>query len=360
MKPPAPKDAERPLEKVATPGQKTIQEVASFLRVSADQTLKAVVYSAAYPAKSLLASEIVLVFIRGDLEVNEIKLKNALKCSELRLAEPDEVRRAQLPAGYVSPVIISGGPDPAYVNWLQTVVDDSVVDSPNLVGGAGVENYHARNINFPRDFKIPEVRLIVTDIAKARAGYTCARCGKGAFESMRGIEVGHVFKLGTVFSEKLGASFLDKDGQKKPVIMGCYGIGVGRLLAAAVEQNHDDKGIMWPAPIAPYHAHLVGLQMDNPQVGPVAEKLYADLQSAGLDVLFDDRGDSPGVKFNDADLLGVPMRVTISPRTLKTQSVELKRRSEAQARNVPLAEAVASVRQAVEEASRAATSATSA
>ena len=334
VKPPAPNDAERPLEKVATPGKKTIEEVAAFLGVKPEQTLKAVFHAA--------DGKVVFVVIRGDLEVNEVKLRNALKCADLRLATDEEVRGAGLVAGYASPIGVKG---------VRVVGDDSIALGVNFVAGANLDGHHYKNTNYPRDFTV----ALLTDIAKARAGDTCARCGKGAFESMRGIEVGHVFKLGTVFSEKLGASFLDKDGQKKPVIMGCYGIGVGRLLAAAVEQNHDDKGIMWPAPIAPYHVHMVGLQIDNPQVGPAAEKLYADLQAAGLDVLFDDRAESPGVKFNDADLLGMPLRVTVSPRTLKTQSVELKRRSEAQARNVPLAEAVAAVRQAVDEASRAAT-----
>ncbi|MEK7873441.1 MAG: proline--tRNA ligase, partial [Chloroflexota bacterium] len=339
VKPPAPREPERPLEKVATPGKKTIEEVAAFLGVRPEQTLKAVFYAA--------DGKVVFVVIRGDLEVNEVKLKNALKCADLRLATDEEVRGAGLVAGYASPVGVTG---------VRVVGDDSIALGPNLVAGANLDGHHYKNTNYPRDFTV----ALLTDIARARAGYICARCGKAAFVSMRGIEVGHVFKLGTIFSEKLGASFLDKDGQKKPIIMGCYGIGVGRLLAAAVEQNPDDKGIAWPAPIAPYQVHMVGLQMDNPQVGPVAEKLYADLQAAGLDVLFDDRADSPGVKFNDADLLGIPLRVTISPRTLKTQSVELKRRMEAQARNAPLAEAVAAVRQAVEEASRAATGATSA
>ncbi len=334
VKPPAPKDAERPLEKVATPGKKTIEEVAAFLGVKPEQTLKAVFHAA--------DGKVVFVVIRGDLEVNEVKLRNALKCADLRLATDEEVRGAGLVAGYASPIGVKG---------VRVVGDDSIALGANFVAGANLDGHHYKNANYPRDFTV----ALLTDIAKARAGDTCARCGKGAFESMRGIEVGHVFKLGTIFSEKLGASFLDKDGQKKPIIMGCYGIGVGRLLAAAVEQNHDEKGIMWPAPIAPYHVHMVGLQLDNPQVGPAAEKLYVDLQATGLDVLFDDRAESPGVKFNDADLLGMPLRVTVSPRTLKTQSVELKRRSEAQARNVPLAEAVAAVRQAVDEASRAAT-----
>jgi len=334
VKPPAPNDAERPLEKVATPGKKTIEEVAAFLGVKPEQTLKAVFHAA--------DGKVVFVVIRGDLEVNEVKLRNALKCADLRLATDEEVRGAGLVAGYASPIGVKG---------VRVVGDDSIALGANFVAGANLDGHHYKNANYPRDFTV----ALLTDIAKARAGDTCARCGKGAFESMRGIEVGHVFKLGTIFSEKLGASFLDKDGQKKPIIMGCYGIGVGRLLAAAVEQNHDEKGIMWPAPIAPYHVHMVGLQLDNPQVGPAAEKLYVDLQATGLDVLFDDRAESPGVKFNDADLLGMPLRVTVSPRTLKTQSVELKRRSEAQARNVPLAEAVAAVRQAVDEASRAAT-----
>ena len=173
------------------------------------------------------------------------------------------------------------------------------------------------------------------DIARAHAGEGCPGCG-GELQSAHGIEVGHIFKLGTFFSETLGALFIDADGLSHPVVMGCYGIGLGRLLAAAIEQNHDDKGIIWPLPVAPYHIYLCPLYREGSRVAEVAENLYAELEAAGLEVLFDDRNESPGIKFNDADLLGIPIRVTISPRTLEKDAVEIKQRSEKEARLVPL------------------------
>ena len=176
---------------------------------------------------------------------------------------------------------------------------------------------------------------VVADIARACAGDKCLRCG-GKLQSSRGVEVGHIFKLGTFLSEKLGATFVDQSGVSYPIIMGCYGIGVGRLLAAAIEQNHDSKGIIWPSSIAPYQIYLCPLYLENPRVAEIAEKLYADFTVQHLGVLFDDRIESPGVKFNDADLLGIPLRVTISPRTLEKNSVEVKRRSEKASHLIPL------------------------
>jgi len=168
---------------------------------------------------------------------------------------------------------------------------------------------------------------MITDIALAQAGHLCPRCGS-AYGTTRGVEVGHVFKLGAVYSSKMQALFLDRDNAQRPMIMGCYGIGLGRLLSAAVEQNHDDKGIIWPLPIAPYQVHICALDMANEQVAPAAERLYTDLQTAGYEVLYDDRRESAGAKFADADLLGMPLRLTVSPRTLAKNGVELKLRKE--------------------------------
>ncbi len=303
------------LEEVATPGMTTIEQVSGFLKVPQSHTLKAVLYVA--------DGKLVLVVIRGDLEVNEIKLlRHALHCSELRLASEAEVTAAGIVAGFVSPVGISG---------IKVVADDSVTSGVNFVAGANKPDTHLRNVNYPRDFKVG----ITADIARACAGEGCPKCG-GKLSSTRGIEVGHIFKLGTFLSEKLGAQFIDPDGASHPIVMGCYGIGIGRLMAAAIEQNHDDKGIIWPSPIAPYHLYLCPLHMENPQVAGAAEKLYAELEAQGSEVLFDDRNESPGVKFNDADLLGIPFRVTISPRTLEADSVEVKRRSEKQSQLLPL------------------------
>ena len=192
------------------------------------------------------------------------------------------------------------------------VADDSVVDSPNLVGGANTPDVHFRNLNYGRDWQAE----IVADIALARDGDPCPNCGT-PLQMRRAIEMGHVFKLGTVYSEKLGATYLDAEGKARPVVMGCYGIGVERLLATVIEANHDEKGIIWPASVAPYQVHLVALNVEDAPVREAAEKLYDDLRAAGVDVLYDDREESPGVKFNDADLLGMPLRVTVSPRTLE-------------------------------------------
>ncbi|MFH1775317.1 MAG: proline--tRNA ligase [Chloroflexota bacterium] len=305
----------QPMAEVATPGAATIEEVATYLKVPHSHTLKAVFYIA--------DGELVFVSIRGDIAVNEVKLKNTLRCGELRLATPDDLNAAGIVAGAASPVGLSG---------VKVVADDSITSGTNFVAGANKPETHLQNVNYPRDFKADTM----ADIAIARAGEACPKCG-AKLASVRGIEVGHVFKLGTFLSEKLGASFVDADGTPKPIIMGCYGIGVGRLLAAAIEQNHDDKGIIWPAPIAPYQVYLCPLYKEGTGVAEASERLYNELEAAGLEVLFDDRQESPGVKFNDADMLGIPVRVTVSARTLSQDSAEIKRRSEKEAQLVPLA-----------------------
>ncbi len=314
VKPPAPRQEPLPLEDVSTPGMKSIEEVSGFIKVPKSQTLKAVFYSA--------DGQIVFVAIRGDLEVNEIKLKNALKCTDLRLATDGEVAGAGLVAGSASPLGLSG---------IRTVADDSVTEGINFVAGANRPDFHVRNLNYPRDFAVD----LVLDIASAQAGHGCPKCGQ-PLSITRGIEVGHIFKLGTLFSEKMGASYLDQNGGQRPIVMGSYGIGIGRLLATVIERNHDDKGIIWPVSLAPYQVYLCALGMDRPDVAAAAEKLYADLAANGVEVLFDDRTESAGVRFNDADLLGLPLRVVVSQRTLKSQSAELKWRSQAESRTLPL------------------------
>jgi len=303
-----------PKEEVATPGAGSIEEVAGFFKIPPSHTLKAVFYIA--------DGKLVFVVVRGDIEVNEIKLKNALGCTDLRFATEDEVIQAGIVTGAASPVGIKG---------FKIIADDSITLGANFVAGANKPETHLKNVNYPRDFKADTV----TDIAQAHAGEECPRCG-GKLSSTRGIEVGHVFKLGTFLSEKLGALFIDAEGVSRPIIMGCYGIGLDRLLAAAIELNHDDKGITWPLPIAPYQIYLCALHTEDPDVAAAAEKLYNDLEAQGLEVLFDDRAESPGVKFNDADLLGMPIRVTVSPRTLEKSSAEIKKRSEKESQLVPL------------------------
>lgn len=311
------------MEAISTPNIRTIEEVAAFVGVPTSRTLKAVFYSA--------DGKLVFAVIRGDIAVNETKLKNLLKCLELRLATENEVQEAGLIAGSASPIGIKG---------VKTIGDTSITLGSNFIAGANKPDTHFKNVNYPRDFQVD----LIADIAMARPGDSCIKCG-GVLLSSRGIEVGHVFKLGTFLSEKLRAYFLDKNGNSKPIIMGCYGIGLGRLLAAAVEQNHDDKGIIWPIAIAPYHIYLCPLRMENPEVASVAEKLYQDFMAAKLEVLYDDRHESPGVKFNDADLLGIPLRLTVSPRTLEKESVELKWRNDDKVRLVSIRQTTAIVKE---------------
>ena len=313
VKPPGEKEEPLPVEEVATPGMKTIEEVTGFLGIPKQKTIKAVFYVA--------DGEMVFVAIRGDLEVNEIKLKNALQCHELRLATDEEAAAAGLVAGSASLAGVTG---------VKSVADPSITLGANFVAGANKPDTHLKNVNYPRDFEVD----LMTDIATAQAGEGCPRCDSKLL-STRGIEVGHVFKLGTFFSEKLGANYVDQSGVERPIHMGCYGIGIGRLLAAAIEQNHDEKGIIWPIPIAPYHVHLCPLSTDNEQVVSAAEKLYLQLKEMGLEVLYDDRIESPGVKLNDADLLGMPLRLILSTRTVNSGSVEVKGRKEKEAALVP-------------------------
>jgi len=303
-----------PVEEVATLGMYTIDEVSNFLKVPQSHTLKVVFYIA--------DGEFVIAVIRGDLEINEVKLKNILHCFDLRMAAEPEVIAAGIVAGSASPIGISG---------FKIIADESVTSGINFVAGANKPDTHLKNVNYPRDFKAD----IMADIARARAGEGCPRCD-GELLSAHGIEIGHIFKLGTFLSEKLSAGFTDENGVSHPVVMGCYGIGLGRLLAAIIEKYHDDKGIIWPLSIAPYQIYLCPLYREGSKVSEVVEKLSAELEAGGMEVLFDDRDESPGVKFNDADLLGIPIRVTISPRTLKSDSVEVKWRSQKEAELVPL------------------------
>ena len=323
VKPPVEIEGPLPLEEVHTPGVKTIEELAQFLGIPSSKTLKAVFYAS--------DGEIVVVTIRGDLEVNEVKLRNALRAGELRLATPGEVAEAGLVAGSASAVGLSG---------IRTIADDSIHLGSNFVAGANREDYHLRNANYPRDFK-PD---LIADIALAAEGLQCPRC-ESTLVARRGVEVGHVFKLGTRYSEVLGAYFPDQDGEQRPIIMGCYGIGVGRLLAAAIEQNNDDKGIVFSPRIAPYDVSLVVLNMEDEAVMEAAEALHEELTSDGIQVLYDDRTESPGVKFNDADLLGLPVRAVVSRRNVRDGGVEVKMRSSVEALAVPRDDVLSKVKE---------------
>ncbi len=303
-----------PLEEIATPETKTIEEVADFVGVSTSQTLKAVFYVA--------DGEFIFVTVRGDLDINETKLRNNLQCSELRLATEGEVDEAGLVAGFASPIGIKG---------IRVIADDSIRLGSNFVVGSNKQGYHLRNANYPRDFQVD----IISDIALARPGDRCSKCGN-KITYARSIEVGHVFKLGTFISERFGAYFLDDAGKSQPIVMGSYGIGLGRLLAAIVEENHDSKGITWPFSVAPYQVYICPLSLEKSVVLPTAERIYQELRKEDIEVLFDDRQESPGVKFNDADLLGIPLRLTLSPRTIQSQSVEAKWRTEKETQLLPL------------------------
>lgn len=296
-----------PSEEVATPNAQTIADVAAFLGIPQRQTMKAVFYIA--------GRRRVFVVIRGDLEVNETKLRNRLGTTELRPAREDEVIPYGIVPGYASPI---------GVRDVFVVVDDSITTMTNGVAGANREGFHRKNVNFPRDFSAD----VIADIALAHEGAPCARCGT-PLRAANGIEVGNIFRLGTKYSQAMNAMFLDAEGKAHPLVMGCYGIGVGRLLAAAVEANHDADGIRFPFSIAPYHVHLLHVGKEEHTV-QVAEELYQAWTAAGIEVLYDDRTESPGVKFKDADLIGLPVRVTVSDRTLQQDAVEVKLREESE------------------------------
>ncbi len=293
------------IEELETPDQRTIEDVANYLGVEKEQTLKAVFYST--------DESLIFAAIRGDIEVNETKLKKAVGATHLWFSTDEELRRYGLVAGYASPIDVKG---------VTVAVDDSVASTTNLIAGANKPGHHLKNINYPRDFKAD----VVTDISLARDGMTCVHCG-GTLTEKRGIEVGNIFKLGTKYSEAMNATYLSQKGRPQLLFMGCYGIGIGRLLASIVEANHDEDGIIWPPAVAPYQIHLMHIGKGD-EVRQRAEALYTELRAQGYEVLYDDRQESPGVKFNEADLLGMPLRLTISQRTLETDSVEIKRRTE--------------------------------
>jgi prolyl-tRNA synthetase len=312
------------LEEIHTPGITTISGLEKVLKIDRQQILKSIIYVA--------DKEIVGTVIRGDLDVNEVKLRNVLKAKELKLADSKEISSAGLVPGFISPVGMTG------IKWIG---DNSIKLRQNYVAGGNQTDLHFKNINWSRDFAVDEL----VDMAEVNENGLCVNCNS-PLQFLKGIEVGHIFKLGTFFSEKLAVNFLDQDGKNQPVIMGCYGIGIGRLLAAAIEQNHDEKGIVFPVPIAPYSVHLVGLNLHDEDVINSSNSLYSSLWQEGIDCLFDDRIDeSAGVKFNDADLMGFPIRVVVSRRGVEKGNCEIKFRSGFDSNTVPLTEAQAFIKQ---------------
>jgi prolyl-tRNA synthetase len=306
-KPDPPAEDALPMADVETPDATTIDALARFLEVPRSKTAKAAFFMTG-------DGRFVVAIVRGDYDVNETKLVNALKATgDLRPATIDEIKARGMEAGYGSPL---GATDSV------VVVDELVLRSPNLVAGANRPGWHVRNVNVPRDYA-PDV---VAEIASAREGDACIRCGSPV-KLRKGIEVGNIFKLGTDFTVAAGATYLGEDGERHPIVMGSYGIGLGRNVACIVEAHHDEKGIIWPEEVAPYAAHLVTLgAAKEPKVTEVADRLHALAGDAGREILYDDRAESPGVKFTDAELLGMPWILTVSPRSLGAGGVEVTRR----------------------------------
>jgi len=317
------------IEEVYTPNCKTIAQVADFLGIPQTRTVKAVFYIAENETE-----DFIFAVIRGDLPINEVKLRNALGGLNFRPATEDEIEAVGAVPGYGTPIGLPK--DLGNGRKIIVVADDSAVNFPNLVSGANKFEYHFKNTNAGRDYE-PD---IVADVALAQDGDKLLD-SEATLQLHRGIEVGHCFKLGKKYSQAMNVTFLDENGKAQIPVMGSYGIGVGRLMAAIVEQHHDEYGIMWPEAVAPFDVHLVSLAKNvADEVGQEAEELYQDLEDAGIDVLFDERKESPGVKFADADLIGIPWRVTVSARSLKNGGVELKHRRQSERKIVPLEEIV--------------------
>ncbi len=311
QKPATPPEAPLPLEKVATPGTITVEALAGLLNIPLTRIAKTLFFVLEDSTGETPHDKLVAGVLRGDMELNETKLLNALRGKGLRRATEAEIAAAGGVAGYASPIGMYS---------VTVVVDDAVASSPNLVAGANEAGMHLRNTNFGRDYQAQ----IVTDIAAARDG-DLSPDGAGPLRAVRGVEVANIFKLGTRYSDALGCTFTDQDGDQKPVIMGSYGIGIGRLLACIVEQHSAGQGLRLPLAVAPFQVHLVSLNAADTAVVEAAEAVYHDLTTHGIEVLYDDRQESTGIKLNDADLIGLPLRVIVGPRSLKTGQIELKR-----------------------------------
>jgi prolyl-tRNA synthetase len=322
---PEPQEGGKPLERVTTPGKTTVEEVAAYLGVPPQVVVKTLLYEA--------DGGVIGVLVRGDRHVNEAKLAKRIQARELRLADRATIERVTGgPEGFSGPIGLSGVP---------IVADHEVGGLSRMVVGANAPDAHYVNARSGRDFRVDRY----VDVRMVNEADPCARCGK-PLRIVRGIEVGHVFKLGTKYSEALGATYLDAEGQERLLVMGCYGIGVGRTAAAAIEQNHDADGIIWPMPIAPMHVTIVPVNATDSRSRETAQSLHDGLEASGVEVLLDDRDERPGVKFKDADLIGLPLRLTIG-RALAAGEVELTARRSRQTTKVRVQEAVARVRQIV-------------
>jgi prolyl-tRNA synthetase len=320
-----PADAPLPIAEVETPNVTTIAALAEFLDIPTTATAKAVFLMAQIEDGDRVRDQFVFAVLRGDMELNETKLTNAIHALALRPATVEEIRAIGAEPGYGSPVGI-------HQEGVLLVVDDLVAESANLVAGANRVGWHLRNVNYGRDYRAD----LVVDLAAATDGLPCARCGSPLC-TVRGVEVGNIFKLGTRYSEAMGALYQDEKGESHPIVMGSYGIGVERLMAVLVETHHDEAGICWPIAVAPYAVALVGLvSAKNPEISAAADEIYGRLTRAGLEVLYDDRDERAGVKFNDADLLGIPLRLTVGGKGLQNGVVEFKNRRTGATGSIPL------------------------
>ncbi|HBN09265.1 MAG TPA: proline--tRNA ligase [Cyanobacteria bacterium UBA8530] len=317
-------EEQEPLEKIPTPNMKTIDDLSAFLKVLPNRIVKTLIYQAEGFGEKMEEKKFVAVLIRGDVPVNEVKLKNTLACYELRLATDEEISALGTISGFVGPIGLK----------LRVLADESVREMKNFVLGPNEKDQHLVHANWGRDYEPKEW----VDVRQSQVGEQCSRCG-GELKQARGIEVGNTFKLGTKYSSKMGATFTDVDGTEKPFVMGCYGIGVSRTAQAAVEACHDKNGIVWPVPIAPYHLVVVPVNVGDPVQKEAAESLYRQAQEAGIEVILDDRDERPGVKFKDADLIGFPLRITVG-KTITEGNVELKERQGGEVILVPLNEAI--------------------
>jgi prolyl-tRNA synthetase len=321
------------LQKVSTPGKKTVVEVAEYLKLPPEKFIKTLVYKTD-------GDELVAAFVRGDHEINELKLQAVLGCRGVALAGEAEVEAAtQVSPGFLGPIGLN----------LRSVGDLAVQGMRGAVTGANEPNAHYIEVDQERDF----APGAFADLRLAVSGDPCPRCDEGFLESHRGIEVGQIFYLGKKYSETLGATYLDAEGRERPIEMGCYGIGISRLVAAAIEQNHDAQGILWPFSLAPFHALLLPINYKDKAIQAAADRMYQQLEKRGIEVLLDDRDERPGVKFKDADLIGIPLRLTIGTKGLEKNFVELRRRRDGKTDEIPLEDAAQTVQQIVSQALQA-------
>jgi prolyl-tRNA synthetase len=315
----------KPMQEILGEGLIGVEALSGHLNIPIWKTTKTILYRA--------DDQLVAVMVRGDCEVNEIKVQNFLGCNVLQLASSEEIKKTTgAEVGYAGPIGLPKS--------VRLIADNYVSGRVNFECGANRTNYHSVNVNFGRDLSEPEYG----DFKLAAAGEKCPRC-KGKLRQTRGIEVGHIFKLGTKYSDAMNCMYLDREGQSRAVVMGCYGIGVSRIAAAAVEQNHDDKGIIWPKNIAPYQVHFIALNLEQEAIKEEAEKIYKRLRSEKIEVLYDDRELRAGEKFSDSDLIGIPVRLTISKRMFEQKTVELKFRSESESKVLSLEQALEVINQ---------------